>query len=71
MPKSKQTQGDAESPTGDKRGSRTKHNPRDPSPERERSSWEPLDDLYGDSDGAVDEEMELDTGKYERPPPKR
>jgi hypothetical protein len=54
----------------DKRGSRSKRNPRDPSPEREKSSWEPLDDLYGNSDGAVDEEMEFDTGKYERPLPK-
>jgi hypothetical protein len=51
----------------DKRGSRAKRNPRDPSPEREQSSWEPIDDLYGNSDGAVDEEMEFDTGKYERP----
>ena len=64
MSKSKQT------PT-DKRGSRGKRNPRDPSPERKKSSWAPIDDLYGDSDGAVDEEMELDTGKYERPIPKR
>jgi hypothetical protein len=68
MPKSKQT-------AADKRGSRTKRNPRDPSPEREESSTrepsslEPLDDLYGDSDGAVDSEMEFDTGKYERPIP--
>ena len=53
----------------DRRGSR-KRNPRDPSPERTRAKWEPLDDLYGDSDGAVDEEMELDTSKYERPIPK-
>jgi hypothetical protein len=63
MPKSKQT-------ASDKRGSRSKRNPRDPSPEREQSKWEPIDDLYGDSDGAVDEEMEFDTGKYERPIPK-
>jgi hypothetical protein len=61
--KSKQT-------AADKRGSRTKRNPRDPSPERKQSSWAPSDDLYGDSDGAVDEEMEFDTGKYERPIPK-
>lgn len=63
MPKSKQTATDV-------RGTRTKRNPRDPSPQREQSSWEPLDDLYGTSDGAVDEEMELDTGKYEAPLPK-
>ena len=62
-----------ETPT-DKRGTRTKRNPRDPSPERQEeaserkeTSSEPLDDLYGESDGAVDEEMEFDTGKYERP----
>jgi len=63
MPKSKQT-------PADKRGSRAKRNPRDPSPEREKSSWSPIDDLYGDSDGAVDAEMEFDTGKYERPIPR-
>ncbi len=63
MSKSKQT-------ATDKRRSRAKRNPRDPSPEREKSKWEPLDDLYGESDGAVDEEMEFDTGKYERPIPK-
>ncbi len=63
MPKSKPT-------ASDKRGSRSQRNPRDPSPEREQSKWEPIDDLYGDSDGAVDEEMEFDTGKYERPIPK-
>ena len=63
MRKSKQT-------ATDKRGSRTKRNPRDPSPERETSKWEPLDDLYGDSDGAVDSEMDFDTNKYERPIPK-
>jgi hypothetical protein len=63
MSKSKQTPSDS-------RGSRTKRNPRDPSPERKQSSWSPIDDLYGDSDGAVDEEMEFDTGKYERPLPK-
>ncbi|HEY5923460.1 MAG TPA: hypothetical protein VIV11_17390 [Kofleriaceae bacterium] len=57
-------------PPTDKRGSRTKRNPRAPSPEHKKSSWAPLDDLHGDSDGAVDEEMELDTGKYERPIPK-
>ena len=60
MPKGKQT-------PADKRGTRTKRNPRDPSPERKESSLNPTDDLYGDSDGAVDEEMEFDTGKYERP----
>lgn len=59
MPKSKQTP--------KKRGSRVKRNPRDPSPERKESSRAPSDDPYGESDGAVDEEMELDTGKYERP----
>lgn len=48
---------------------RAKRNPRDPGPDREKS-WAPVDDLYGTSDGAVDEEMELDTGKYERPIPK-
>jgi len=62
MSKSKQT-------PADKRGSRVKRNPRDPSPEREKSSWAPIDDLYGESDGAVDEEMEFDTGKFERPIP--
>jgi hypothetical protein len=66
----------------DKRGTRTKRNPRDPGPDRQQSSeaaeaderkpssWEPIDDLYGESDGAVDEEMEFDTGKFERPIPK-
>lgn len=66
MPKGKSKQ-----TATDRRGSRTKRNPRDPSPQREKSSWEPIDDLYGDSDGAVDREMEFDTGKYETPPPKR
>jgi len=42
----------------------------EPEPQRKKSSWSPLDDLYGNSDGAVDEELELDTGKYERPIPK-
>jgi len=57
----------------DKRGSRDKRSPRDPSPERkdesnpEREESSLLDDLFGDSDGAVDEEMELDTDKYARP----
>jgi hypothetical protein len=60
MRKSKQT-----------RGTRTKRNPRDASPDRQKSSWEPLDDLYGESDGAVDSDMELDTERYESPPPKR
>jgi hypothetical protein len=67
-----------ETPT-DKRGTRTKRNPRDPGPDRQEStddeeanqrkssSLDPLEDLYGESDGAVDEEMEFDTGKYERP----
>jgi hypothetical protein len=54
----------------DKRGSRVKRNHRDSSPQRKESSWAPVDDLYGNSDGAVDEEMEFDTGKYERPIPK-
>jgi len=58
-------------PSG-KRGSRDK-NPVDSSterqdkstPEREESSL--LDDLFGESDGVVDEENELDTDKYARP----
>jgi hypothetical protein len=56
-----------------RKSKQTKRNPREPvpEPERKKSSWEPLDDLYGTSDGAVDEELELDTGKYERPIPKR
>lgn len=62
MPKGKQT-------PSDKRGSRVKRNPRDSSPEHKEPSFAPIDDLYGDSDGAVDEEMEFDTGKYERPLP--
>ena len=53
-----------------KRGSREKANPFDQNPERKESSWEPADDLFGESDGAVDEEMEFDTEKYERPIPK-
>ena len=65
MPKSKSKQ-----TPSDKVGSRTKRNPRDPSPEHKESTFAPVDDLYGDSDGAVDEEMEFDTGKYERPIPK-
>lgn len=60
MPKSKQTE---------QRG-RTKRNPRDPSPEHKQSSRSPNEDLTGDSDGTVDEEMEFDTGKFERPTPK-
>jgi len=54
----------------DRRTSRRKRNPRDDSPKREQSSWEPPDDRGGESDGAVDEEMEVDTGRYERPTPK-
>ena len=58
-------------PSG-KRGSRDK-SPVDSSterqdestPEREESSL--LDDLFGESDGVVDEETELDTDKYARP----
>jgi hypothetical protein len=63
MAKSKQT-------PSDKRGSRTKRNPRDPSPEHKQSSLERVDDLYGESDGTVDAEMEFDTDKFERPTPK-
>jgi len=63
MSKTKQT-------PSDRRGSRTKRDPRDPSPERHKSSWRPSDDMDDDSDGVVDEEMELDTSKYERPIPK-
>jgi len=37
---------------------RTKRKPRDPSPERERETQ---------SDGVIDEEMELDTEKYTPP----
>jgi hypothetical protein len=58
----------------DKRGNRTKRNPRDAEANKEenkQSTWSPIDDLYGDSDGAVDEEMEFDTGKYERPIPSK
>ena len=55
----------------DKKGQRTKRQPRDRGAERKKSSWEPLDDLYGESDGAVDSEMEFDTGRYETPPPHR
>lgn len=51
--------------------SKEKRPPREqPEPQRKKSSWQPADDLYGNSDGAVDEEMEFDTGKYERPIPK-
>lgn len=50
-----------------KRGGRTKRNPRERSPRREPSKWEPIDDLYGESDGTVDREMEFDTGRYEQP----
>lgn len=44
-----------------------KRNPRDPSAERKQASWESIGDLYGESDGVVDSEMELDTDKYESP----
>ncbi len=44
---------------------RTKRNPRDPSPEREAQA-------KLDRDGVVEEEMdELDTDKYEPPPPRQ
>lgn len=66
MSKAKQT-------PSDKRGSQDKQNPRDPNSERknesttEREESSLLDDLFGDSDGIVDEEVELDTDKYARP----
>jgi len=55
----------------DRRGSRTKRNPRDPGPERVQSSKQSdSDEIERESDGIVDDEMELDTSKYERPMPK-
>ena len=60
-------------PPAGKRGSHDKRSPADSSterqdestPEREESSL--LDDLFGEGDGVVDEENELDTDKYARP----
>jgi hypothetical protein len=52
------------------RQDRTKRAHRDPSPEREaerEKSWRPTDENFEDSDGAVDQEMEFDTGKYDAP----
>lgn len=59
MPKTKSSQAD-----------RTKRNPRDPSPERDKS-WRPTDENFEDSDGTVDSEMEVDTDKYDRSTGKR
>lgn len=65
MPKSKSKQ-----TATDRRRTRVKRNPRDPSAERKQASWESIEDLYGESDGVVDSEMEFDTGKYETPKPR-
>ena len=48
---------------------RTKRQPRDPSPERKRG-WNPADDIYGDTGKPVDTDLDLDKGKYSKPPPK-
>jgi hypothetical protein len=46
----------------------TKRTHRDQGPEHEREkSWRPTDENFVESDGTVDEEMEVDTGKYEAP----
>jgi hypothetical protein len=50
------------------RTERTKQEPRDQTPEHQREkSWRPTDENFDESDGAVDEEMEFDTSKYEAP----
>ena len=55
---------------------RTKRQPRDPAPDRagtsrKRAGWAPSDDLFEDSDGVVDRELEFDTNKYSVPPPRK
>jgi hypothetical protein len=48
---------------------RTKRNPRDPSPEREAQAKR--DRATDTSDGVIDDELdELDTDRYEPPPPR-
>ncbi len=51
------------------RQDRTKRAHHDPSPEQQdrEKSWRPTDENFVESDGAVDDEMEFDTGKYEAP----
>ena len=47
---------------------RTKRQPRDPGPDRrKRASWAPSDDLFEDSDGVIDRDLEFDTNKYSIP----
>ncbi len=60
MRKSKQT-------PSDRRSSRTKRNPRDPGPQQRKQSSSKSPARSDESDGVVDEEMELDTDRYERP----
>ncbi|HTL36301.1 MAG TPA: hypothetical protein VL326_24380 [Kofleriaceae bacterium] len=64
MDKSKQT-------PNDRRGSRTRRNPRDPAAERkeQRRGWNPADDIFGEK--IVDKDLDLDRGKYSTPPPRR
>jgi hypothetical protein len=38
-----------------------------PAEQVREKSWRPTDENFNESDGAVDEEMEFDTGKYEAP----
>ena len=62
MDKSKSTKSD--------RVGRTKRRPRDPSPDREKSGWNPSDDIYGKKQRPVDADLDFDGG-YDEPPPKR
>jgi hypothetical protein len=62
MEKSKQT-------PADRNGGRTKRQPRDPSPDRR--GWNPADDIYGNDQRPVDADLDLEKGKYSKPPPKR
>ena len=48
---------------------RTKRPPREPAPERKRG-WNPADDIYGTDGHPVDADLDLDKGKYSKPPPK-
>ncbi len=45
----------------DRRGGRTKRQPRDPGPDRSPSKG-PIDDLFGHGSSAVDRDLDLDGG---------
>jgi len=42
----------------------------EPAPERD-PAWNPADDLYGEVHRPVDADLDLDDGKFSKPPPKR